>query len=88
MNLAKILNLPVLFVLEDNGYAETTASGWAVAGRPVELTPKEYALRKRRFAESRYGRATSTARAWIGIATGAAAVVVGAAFWISTAGKA
>ena len=36
MNLAKILNLPVLFVLEDNGYAETTASCWSVAGRPVE----------------------------------------------------
>ncbi len=35
MNLAKVLNLPVLFVLEDNGYAETTASAWSVAGRPV-----------------------------------------------------
>jgi len=36
MNLAKILNLPVLFILEDNGYAETTASSWAVAGKPIE----------------------------------------------------
>ncbi len=35
MNLAQVLRLPVLFVLEDNGYAETTASTWAVAGRPV-----------------------------------------------------
>jgi pyruvate dehydrogenase E1 component alpha subunit len=36
MNLAAILKLPVLFVLEDNGYAETTASAWSVAGRPVD----------------------------------------------------
>ncbi len=35
MNLAKILNLPVLFVLEDNGYAETTAASWSCAGKPV-----------------------------------------------------
>ena len=36
MNLAKVLCLPVIFVLEDNGYAETTASSWSVAGRPIE----------------------------------------------------
>lgn len=31
-NLAKIWNLPVIFVVEDNGYAEATASAWAVSG--------------------------------------------------------
>lgn len=36
MNLAKVLNLPVIFVLEDNGYAETTAAAWSCAGRPVD----------------------------------------------------
>ncbi len=35
MNLAKILHLPVVFVLEDNGYAETTAASWSCAGKPV-----------------------------------------------------
>lgn len=35
MNLARILELPVIFVLEDNGYAETTAAAWACAGDPV-----------------------------------------------------
>ncbi|MGD9601156.1 MAG: thiamine pyrophosphate-dependent dehydrogenase E1 component subunit alpha [Gammaproteobacteria bacterium] len=35
MNLAQVLQLPVIFVLEDNGYAETTAAAWAVAGDPV-----------------------------------------------------
>jgi len=35
MNLAKIFNLPVVFVLEDNGYAETTAASWACAGDPL-----------------------------------------------------
>ena len=31
-NLANVWNLPVIFVVEDNGYAETTASAWAVGG--------------------------------------------------------
>ena len=31
-NLAKIWNLPIVFVIEDNGYAEATASSWSVAG--------------------------------------------------------
>ena len=31
-NLAKIWNLPVVFIAEDNGYAETTASSWSVGG--------------------------------------------------------
>lgn len=31
MNLAKVWNLPVVFVFENNGYAESTASGWSVA---------------------------------------------------------
>jgi TPP-dependent pyruvate/acetoin dehydrogenase alpha subunit len=35
-NLAKIWNLPVVFVVEDNGYAESTASSWSVAGSQVK----------------------------------------------------
>ena len=35
-NLAKVWNLPVIFVVEDNGYAESTASGWSVAGSQVK----------------------------------------------------
>ena len=31
-NLAKIWNLPAVFVVEDNGYAESTASAWSVGG--------------------------------------------------------
>jgi pyruvate dehydrogenase E1 component alpha subunit len=34
-NLAKIWNLPMLFVAEDNGYAESTASSWSVGGSQV-----------------------------------------------------
>lgn len=32
MNLASVYKLPVLFVLEDNGYAESTASAWSIGG--------------------------------------------------------
>jgi acetoin:2,6-dichlorophenolindophenol oxidoreductase subunit alpha len=31
-NLASVWKLPVIFVVEDNGYAESTASAWAVSG--------------------------------------------------------
>ncbi|WP_026873105.1 thiamine pyrophosphate-dependent dehydrogenase E1 component subunit alpha [Inquilinus limosus] len=31
-NLAKVWNLPVIFVIEDNGYAEATSSAWSVGG--------------------------------------------------------
>jgi pyruvate dehydrogenase E1 component alpha subunit len=31
-NLAKVWNLPVVFVVEDNGYAESTSSSWSVGG--------------------------------------------------------
>ncbi|WP_321574013.1 thiamine pyrophosphate-dependent dehydrogenase E1 component subunit alpha [Geminicoccus harenae] len=34
-NLAKILNLPAIFVVEDNGYAEATSSRYSVAGSQV-----------------------------------------------------
>jgi TPP-dependent pyruvate/acetoin dehydrogenase alpha subunit len=34
-NLAKIWNLPMVFVVEDNGYAESTASSWSVGGSQV-----------------------------------------------------
>ncbi len=35
-NLAGVWKLPAVFVVEDNGYAESTASGYAVAGNQVE----------------------------------------------------
>jgi TPP-dependent pyruvate/acetoin dehydrogenase alpha subunit len=34
-NLAKVWNLPAIFVIEDNGYGEATASDWAVGGTQV-----------------------------------------------------
>jgi pyruvate dehydrogenase E1 component alpha subunit len=35
-NLASVWNLPAIFVVEDNGYAETTASSWSVGGSQVD----------------------------------------------------
>jgi pyruvate dehydrogenase E1 component alpha subunit len=35
-NLAKVWRLPAIFVVEDNGYAESTSSSYAVAGSQVE----------------------------------------------------
>jgi acetoin:2,6-dichlorophenolindophenol oxidoreductase subunit alpha len=34
-NLAKAWNLPAIFVVEDNGYAESTASNWSVSGSQI-----------------------------------------------------
>ena len=34
-NLAKVWNLPAIFVVEDNGYAEATSSTWSVGGSQV-----------------------------------------------------
>ncbi len=36
-NLAKAWNLPAIFVVEDNGYAESTASNWSVSGSQLKL---------------------------------------------------
>jgi acetoin:2,6-dichlorophenolindophenol oxidoreductase subunit alpha len=36
MNLATVWKLPAVFVIEDNGYAESTASAWSVGGDPVK----------------------------------------------------
>ena len=35
-NLANVWNLPVIFVVEDNGYAEATASSWSVSGSQLK----------------------------------------------------
>ena len=35
-NLAKVWNLPAVFVIEDNGYAESTASAWSVGGSQLK----------------------------------------------------
>jgi pyruvate dehydrogenase E1 component alpha subunit len=35
-NLAKIWNLPMVFVAEDNGYAESTSSSWSVGGSQIK----------------------------------------------------
>jgi TPP-dependent pyruvate/acetoin dehydrogenase alpha subunit len=47
MNLAKVWNLPAIFVFEDNGYAESTASSWACGGDLVERG-KAYGIPSRR----------------------------------------
>ncbi|HUC18405.1 MAG TPA: thiamine pyrophosphate-dependent dehydrogenase E1 component subunit alpha [Acetobacteraceae bacterium] len=36
MNLASVWKLPAVFVIEDNGYAESTASSWSVGGDHVK----------------------------------------------------
>jgi acetoin:2,6-dichlorophenolindophenol oxidoreductase subunit alpha len=47
INLAKVWDLPAIFVVEDNGYAESTASAWSVAGDLVKRG-EAYGLPSRR----------------------------------------
>jgi len=48
INLAKVWNLPAIFVIEDNGYAESTASSWSCAGDIVKRG-EAYGLPSRRI---------------------------------------
>ena len=36
MNLSKVLNLPMIFAMEDNGYGEATPSSWAIGGKVLD----------------------------------------------------
>ena len=44
MNLARIMNLPVIFVTEDNGYAETTASSWSIGGAGLSARAEAFGI--------------------------------------------
>jgi len=46
-NLAKVWNLPAVFVIEDNGYAEATSSSWSVGGDQLDRA-KGFGLLARR----------------------------------------
>ena len=52
-NLARVWNLPAIFVVEDNGYAESTASAWAVGG---SQTGRAGGGRRHRFLRRLRGR--------------------------------
>ncbi|MEH6664633.1 MAG: thiamine pyrophosphate-dependent dehydrogenase E1 component subunit alpha [Brevundimonas sp.] len=44
MNFASVLKLPVFFVLEDNGYAETTDSDWSIGGGNPALRARGFGI--------------------------------------------
>lgn len=44
MNFASVLKLPVFFVLEDNGYAETTDSDWSIGGGDPALRARGFGI--------------------------------------------
>ena len=44
MNFASVYQLPVLFVLEDNGYAESTASSWSIGGHNPVLRARGFGI--------------------------------------------
>jgi len=44
MNLASVHQLPVFFVLEDNGYAESTSSDWSIGGQNPVLRARGFGI--------------------------------------------
>ena len=44
MNLASIWNLPVVFVFENNGYAESTSSSWSVASGDIAKRAEAFGM--------------------------------------------
>lgn len=44
LNLASVWKLPMLFVFENNGYAESTGSGWSVAGGDIVRRADAFAM--------------------------------------------
>ncbi len=45
MNLASILKVPVLYIIEDNGYAMTTPSSYAIAGGDIKKRIEGFGIR-------------------------------------------
>ncbi len=45
MNFARVYDLPVLFVLEDNGYAESTSSSWSIGGHDPVRRAEGFGIR-------------------------------------------
>lgn len=48
MNFASVYRLPVFFVLEDNGYAESTSSSWSIGGHNPVRRAEGFGLRGNR----------------------------------------
>ncbi|MBT6117814.1 MAG: thiamine pyrophosphate-dependent dehydrogenase E1 component subunit alpha [Rhodospirillaceae bacterium] len=44
MNLASVMQLPVVFVFENNGFAESTAANWSVAGGSIVRRAEAFAM--------------------------------------------
>jgi len=44
LNLAKVWNLPAVFVVEDNGYAEATSSSWSIAAESNAVRARGFGL--------------------------------------------